>query len=210
MQTIRNIIFDLGGVILNLDNQRTRDAFVAMGVKGFDNLFGHGHAASFFRDYELGAISDAQFVSNLKELAGISVEDAVVIGGWNAMLLDFPPQRMELLRSLAKRYRLFLFSNTNALHLAALQQIYQSQFKGPALDAHFEKAYYSHLMGLRKPDLESFQMIIEENGLVPSETLFVDDALINVEGARAAGLIGFHLRAPMSLLDVPWDDLDAV
>ncbi len=205
MQGIKNIIFDLGGVILNLDNQRTEDAFTSLGVKDIRNYFGHGHASSFFKEYEVGRISDQQFVDSIRQLTGLSsVSDKAIIDSWNALLLDFPPERIQLLKELRKSYRLFLFSNTNALHLAALQQTYINTFGGGSLEDHFEKTYYSHLLGMRKPDRESFEHILQENQLNAGETMFVDDAIVNVEGAEQAGLTGLFLRPGVSLLDFQW------
>lgn len=204
MQGIKNIIFDLGGVILNLDNQRTEDAFTSLGVKDFRSYFGHGHASSFFRDYEVGRISDQQFVDSIRQLTGLTVSDKAIIDSWNALLLDFPPERIQLLKELRKSYRLFLFSNTNALHLAALQQTYINTFGDGSLEDHFEKTYYSHLLGMRKPDRESFEHILQENQLNAGETMFVDDAIVNVEGAEQAGLVGLFLRPGVSLLDFQW------
>jgi glucose-1-phosphatase len=203
MQGIKNIIFDLGGVIINLDNQRTEDAFVSLGVKNFRDYFGHGHADSFFREYEIGSIDDRQFIDALKQLTGLSVSDQLIIDGWNALLLDFPSERIQLLKQLKKRYRLFLFSNTNALHLAALQRTYANAYGG-ALEDHFERTYYSHLLGMRKPDKASYEHILRENQLNAAETLFVDDAIVNVEGAEQAGLKGLFLRPGISLLDFQW------
>src|SRR5258708_3837542 len=204
MQGIKNIIFDLGGVIINLNNQLTEDAFVALGAKTFREYFGHGHAASFFRDYEVGGISDRQFIDAVKEMTGLSVGDEEIIKAWNALLLDFPAQHIQLLKDLGKRYRLFLFSNTNALHLKALRKIYRDSFGEGELDDHFERTYYSHLLGMRKTDKPSYEHILLENQLTGSETLFVDDALINVEGAEAAGLKGLYLRPGTTLLDFQW------
>jgi glucose-1-phosphatase len=205
MKGVRNIIFDLGGVILNLDNRRTEDAFSAMGLKNFREYFGHGYAASFFKEYEIGAISDREFIDSIRTLTGLSVPDETVIGGWNALLLDFPLERIQLLRELRKKYRIFLFSNTNALHLAALRQIYTAAFGNEeTLEGLFEKAYYSHTLGMRKPDIASFEHILKENQLLGSETLFVDDALVNVEGAEEAGLKGLYLRPGIQLLDFQW------
>ena len=205
MQGIKNIIFDLGGVILNLDNQRTEDAFVNLGVKNIRQFFGHGHAASFFREYEVGAISDRQFIDSIREMAGLNgVSDQAIVDGWNALLLDFPPERIELLKKLGESYRIFLFSNTNALHLAALRRIYGQAFGAGSLDDHFERTYYSHLLKMRKPDRASYEHILLENQLEGRETLFVDDAIINVEGAEQAGLKGLYLRPGISLLDFQW------
>jgi glucose-1-phosphatase len=205
MEGIKNIIFDLGGVILDIDTQLTEQAFVSMGAKDFRSYFGLGFADSFFKDYETGDISSRQFVDSLKMLTGNGATDEAVVNAWNALLLGFPPERIELLKLLARRYRIFLFSNTNALHLQAFRKIYNDTFGGGSLDDHFEKAYYSHLMGRRKPDKAPFEQILKENGLVASETLFVDDALVNVEGAKAAGLKGFYLRPGMTILDIPFE-----
>ncbi|HXB07211.1 MAG TPA: HAD family phosphatase [Puia sp.] len=204
MRGIKNIIFDLGGVIINLDNQRTEDAFVALGAKNFREYFGHGFAASFFKEYEIGRIDDRQFIDSVRQLIGLSTSDQAIIDSWNALLLDFPAERIQLLKELRKTYRLFLFSNTNALHLAALQQIWHASFGEGSLDQYFEKTYYSHLMGMRKPDQESFEFILKENELNGQETLFVDDAIVNVEGAEKAGLKGLFLRPGISLLDFQW------
>jgi putative hydrolase of the HAD superfamily len=205
MLGIRNIIFDLGGVILNLDNKRTEDAFVRLGAKDFRQYFGHGHAAAFFKDYEVGRITDQEFIHSIREMLGSdNITDQDIIEGWNALLLDFPAERIQLLKELGKTYRIFLFSNTNALHLAALRKIYAGSFDNGTLDEHFERTYYSHILGMRKPDQQSYEYILKENGLKGSETLFVDDAIINVEGAEAAGLRGLYLRPGVSLLDFQW------
>ncbi|HEX3934093.1 MAG TPA: HAD family phosphatase [Puia sp.] len=205
MQGIKNIIFDLGGVILNLDNRRTEEAFTQLGVKNMRQYFGLGHADSFFKEYEVGKISDRQFIDSVRTMTGLDdVPDQAIIDGWNALLLDFPAERIQLLKHLAGPYRLFLFSNTNSLHLAALQQIYIQTFGSGALEDHFEKTYYSHLLGMRKPERESYEYILEENQLMGTETLFVDDAIINVEGAEQAGLKGLYLRPGISLLDFRW------
>jgi putative hydrolase of the HAD superfamily len=206
MQGIKNIIFDLGGVIINLDNQLTENAFIALGTRPLKDYFGHGHASSFFKDYEVGAITDREFVDNIKSLTGVDASDEEIIRAWNALLLDFPPERIQLLKDLRKNYRIFLFSNTNALHLAHLQQIYRNTFPGDKdeLDDHFERAYYSHILKMRKPDEASFQHILKENQLKGEETLFVDDALINVEGAEKAGLKGLFLRPGTTITDFQW------
>jgi len=206
MQGIKNIIFDLGGVFINLDNQLTENAFLTLGARPLKEYFGHGHAASFFKEYEVGGISDQQFVDNIKDLTGITAPDEEIIQAWNALLLDFPSERIRLLKDLRKSYRIFLFSNTNALHLAHLQQIYRNTFPNDeyALDDLFERAYYSHILKMRKPDEASFQYILKENQLKGDETLFVDDALINVEGAEKAGLKGLFLRPGTTITDFQW------
>ncbi|MFI5154716.1 MAG: HAD family hydrolase [Chitinophagales bacterium] len=202
---IRNVIFDLGGVIINLDNKRTENAFAALGAKAFSSYFGHGFAASFFADYEVGKISDQEFVEAMKQMIGREIPDQTIMDAWNALLLDFPSANIELLAKLKDRYRLFLFSNTNSMHLDALRAIFNSQFPGRSLDNFFEKAYYSHILRMRKPDRASFEYIINENNLDPASTLFVDDAFINVEGANAAGLQGYFLEKGKSIVEIDWE-----
>lgn len=205
MKGIKNIIFDLGGVIINLDNQLTEDAFIALGAKPIKEYFGHGHAASFFKDYEVGGLTSQEFVDRIRDLTGLTASDEEIIRAWNALLLDFPTERIQLLKELGKTYRIFLFSNTNELHMQHLNKIYGNTFPGDeTLDDHFEKSYYSHTMKMRKPDTASFQYILNENQLKGEETLFVDDALINVEGAEKAGLKGLFLRPGTTILDFQW------
>jgi putative hydrolase of the HAD superfamily len=202
MQEIKNIIFDLGGVLINLDNKLTEKAFVDLGAKDFAQYFGHGFAASFFKDYEVGNISDEEFIQNLRQMGNLDVSDETIINAWDALLLDFPPERIQLLKALSNRYRIFLFSNTNALHMKTVRRIYEDTFKEGTLDELFERAYYSNELGMRKPDVGSYQHITNENSLNPAETMCVDDALINVEGANAAGLKGFYLEPGKTILDI--------
>ena len=204
LQGIQNIIFDLGGVIINLDNKLTEKAFVDLGVKDFRKYFGHGFAASFFSDFEVGKISDQQFISDLKKMMEVDVSDQVIMDAWDALLLNFPQERIRLLDVLKRKYRLFLFSNTNALHLKKVQSIYRNEFGSGSMEDHFEKTYYSHLIHLRKPDAASFEYIIRENNLDPAATMFVDDAQVNVDGANAAGLKGFYLAPGISITDLEW------
>ena len=201
---IRNIIFDLGGVFINLDNSITEKSFRKLGAMDFSNYFGHGFAASFFIDYELGKISDQEFMSELRTMLGKQVPDPDLIEAWNALLLDFPKERIDLLKTIKNKYRLFLFSNTNSLHLDAVRRIFSKAFPGESLEDYFEKTYYSHILRLRKPDKSSFEFIIRENELDPASTLFVDDALVNVEGARSVGLQGYFLDKGQTVTHIRW------
>lgn len=188
------IIFDLGGVILDIDISKTNEAFRALGFEKIDDYFGLGHAGYFFRDYEEGTIADDEFVNKVRQKIGEQVSEEEVIGAWNALLGEFPEDRIRYLEKLKEHYRLFLFSNTNGLHLKAFKKIFERSFAGRNLDELFEKAYYSHLEGFRKPDSKGFHHIVKENNLEPRKTIFVDDALVNVEAARKAGLKGFHIE----------------
>src|SRR5687767_2715069 len=201
MAAVKNIIFDLGGVLLNLDVAQTRDAFIKLGLTQIDELFRIGHAASFFKDYEVGTISDEEFVEKARRLSLPGTSNDQVIDAWNVMLLDFPAERVQFLNQLKNKYRLFLFSNTNAIHLRAFHKSYQDVY-GSAMDELFEKAYYSHMINHRKPDVAAYEYVIKDSDLDAGETLFIDDALVNVEGARLAGLQAIHLTDGKTILDL--------
>ena len=210
MINIKNIIFDLGGVIMDIDVKQTLKAFSRLGIKNIENYFGHGFAASFFSDHEAGRISDEEFLKEIKKLLteeasndAVEISDEAVIDAWNALLLRFPPERISLLKEIKSRYRLFLFSNTNAIHYDKFREIYRNSFAGELEDL-FEKAYFSHSMGHRKPDIGGFELIIRENGLDPKQTLFIDDAFINVEGALKTGLKGLYLPPGFFITDIKW------
>jgi len=202
MVPVKNIIFDLGGVIINLDFSAAEKAFTALGFEDFKNVFGGGHVTSFIKEYEIGMIDDDQFVREIHKIAKKKNDDEVAIAAWNAMLLDFPPERIQYLKELRKKYRLFLFSNTNALHLKSFRQTFSNSFENTVFDELFEKAYYSHEIKLRKPTKESFDYVVRDAGIDAAETLFVDDMLVNVEGARAAGLQAVQITAGKSILDL--------
>jgi glucose-1-phosphatase len=203
MQQIKNIIFDLGGVILNIDIKLTEQALVDLGI---DNLSQQGtmsHLPSFFREYEAGKMDDVLFIQSVKGLSAKTLTDEEVINAWNALLLDFPQERLDLLRSLKERYRLFLLSNTNSIHQRKFQQDLHTQ-TGVYLEDFFEKTYYSHTAGLCKPDTAIFKLVITENNLNPAETLFVDDTESNVTGAKEAGLQVAHIIPGRSIMDIEW------
>jgi glucose-1-phosphatase len=203
MEKIKNIIFDLGGVILNIDMKKTELALQQLGINGFHNLFSPSTAFPFFREYEAGKINNAEFIRSIQSLISKSTGEQEVINAWNALLLDFPPERIELLKKLRKKYRLFLLSNTNAIHHQQFQeQLYQQT--GNYLEDFFEKAYYSHAIGLCKPDVACYQYVISENNLDPAETLFVDDSEANIKGAIEAGLSVLHIKPGVTILDAPW------
>ncbi len=202
MQNIDNIIFDLGGVILTLDMPAAERNFTALGVKNYNELFRGGNVSSFFKDYEVGAIDNTTFLNSLRQLAGLPLTDAALTNAWNSMLGVFPKERIELLHRIKSKYRLFLFSNTNTIHLDAFRKKYADTFNNANFDDHFVKAYYSQILGMRKPDVASYRHIITEQALDPTRTLFVDDALPNIEGAIAAGLQGFHIKPGTTILDI--------
>lgn len=203
MNKIRNVIFDLGGVILNIDIKRTEIALGELGIDNLSQYIGAAHITSFFKEYEAGKIDDAAFIQSIKALSSKALAEEAIIDAWNALLLDFPQQRIELLKTLKNKYRLFLLSNTNAIHQKKFQQQLFLQ-TGSYLEDIFEKTYYSHTIGLCKPDVAAFQFVINDNKLYPGETLFVDDTEANMIGAMQAGLQVWHVKPGSSILEREW------
>lgn len=202
MKGIKHIIFDLGGVILNINYQLTYTAFGELGVKDFTSLYNQFKGSALFDDLETGKVGRADFLGEMKKHMPEGVTDEQIIAAWNAMLLDFPLRRLQILQQLRQHYGLYLLSNTNEIHLEAFNKILQESRGIPSLAAFFDKAYYSHLIGLRKPEKEAYQFVLDENGLDPKETLFIDDTLPNIEGAKLVGLETIHLLPPKTMAEI--------
>ena len=190
---MKNIIFDLGGVILAIDYQRTIDAFQELGFVDFDVHYTQAKQEGVFDDFEEGRISANHFVDSLKQHLPETTTKAQITSAWNAMLLDWSLEKINFVKSLKSKYNLFLFSNTNAIHKAYFEASMQKQLSMSSLDELFIRAYYSHEFGKRKPHTASFQAILDENQLVASETLFIDDSIQHIEGAKQIGLHTIHL-----------------
>ncbi|RAJ01600.1 putative hydrolase of the HAD superfamily [Chitinophaga skermanii] len=202
MQNIQNIIFDLGGVILNIDYTLTEKAFQSLGITNFNELYSQFHANDLFNNLETGKIGEDDFIKELKQYVPINITESQLKEAWNAMLLDFPLQRLQILQQLRNHYRLFLLSNTNAIHLAAFNKILERDRSLPSLGVFFDKSYYSHLVGMRKPNKDIYEFVLQENGLNPAETLFIDDTLPNIATANELGIQTIHLQAPRTIVDI--------
>jgi len=193
---IKNIIFDLGGVILNLSVDSTLRKFAEHSNLPVDKVIGIYHSRPEFLAYEKGEISNDEFRVALREIFGISTLDTQIDECWNAMLGDIPKERIELLRDLKSKYKTYLLSNTNAIHLDCFTGIVKKAHGIESLDPLFHKAYYSHLMKMRKPDPEIYEYVLKENGLKANETIFLDDNLANLKGAASVGIETFHVTHP--------------
>ncbi|BDS14096.1 HAD family hydrolase [Aureispira anguillae] len=191
MKGIKNIIFDLGGVLIHLQPAYTEAAFCALvgDKKEFQRISKILIQAGVFDDFETGKLTEEAFIHALKEHNSNPVTRAQLETAWNAMLLNIPSNGLELLEELkAKGYRVYLLSNTNSIHLREFRQIVAKEHGIEDFDALFDKAYYSHLINERKPDEAAFQYVLDDAQLIASETLFIDDNAPNLVGARAAGI----------------------
>lgn len=200
--SIKNIIFDYGGVILNIDYTLAEQAFEQLGIKDFEKLYSKATQSELFDAFEKGLISSAQFRDEMRKYIGRPVTDDQIDAAWNAMLLDLPKERIDLLDRLGKTHRLFLLSNTNAIHYAAFTSYMKKTFKRDIFSEVFEKAYVSHHVHLRKPDKEIFDLVMWENKLSKEETIFIDDSIQHIEGAGKAGLKAIWLEKGKTILDI--------
>jgi len=199
----KNIIFDLGGVILNLDYHRTFEAFKSFAPQMDDETFvGKIKQHSIFSDYEVGKISSQDFRAEINSFYKMNLEDTTFDTCWNAMLLDLPRYRIELILKLRDSGKqVFLLSNINEIHEREVGLKFKSLGYNFYFKDLFHKAYYSHEIGLRKPHGEVFQLVISENNLDKTETVFIDDSLQHVQGAKSIGLNALHLTNPIKIED---------
>ncbi len=183
----KNIIFDLGGVILNIDFALTAKAFESLGVTGFADHFSQFKISPLFESYEVGGITNEAFFDAIRKATELNLTDEEITYAWNALLLDFPQQRIDLLLQLKQRYNIYLLSNTNALHANHFQAQLKQQ-TGLYLEDIFHKVYMSHEVNMRKPGKEIYEYVLKDNNLKPEETLFLDDTHTNFSGSIEAGI----------------------
>lgn len=198
---VKNLIFDLGGVILDLAVPQTIIGFSSLSGLSPEIVTELFRSSDAFLAFERGAISEYEFRNAVRELYNIDASDNEIDECWNAMLLTIPRERLDLLTRLKTRYRTFLLSNTNTIHLDFLNDKVLPGIDGVRnLDDYFHKTYYSHLMAKRKPEPGIFLQVLEENNLNAAETLFLDDNKDNVAGAQVVGLQTVYVDSPDFIL----------
>lgn len=195
----KNIIFDLGAVIINLETERTRSAFKRWLGLQFSDVWGKATKSGLFEAYETGTIDSNQFRGFFFEAIGEEVDNERFDLAWNAMLLDIPSTRIDLLIELKKHYRLFLLSNTNEIHMKRIHHYLDAVYGLKDFTRIFEQVVLSYKVGKRKPDPGIFELVLSENNLVPEESLFIDDTEEHVLSARGLGLMNYHLQAPQTV-----------
>jgi len=191
MKKIKSIIFDLGAVLLNISYQKTIEEFDKLGIKNSSTFYSKKLQTNIFNLLETGEISESDFIKEIQKHCTESTNTQILYA-WNAMLLDLPLHRVKLLKQLKKDFNLYLLSNTNSIHITEFEnKIGSKQYK--EFYQLFDKVYYSHKIGHRKPNAEAFQLIIEENNLIAEEILFIDDSPQHIEGAKKLGIKTYHL-----------------
>lgn len=184
----KNLVLDLGGVIIEVNYHRTIDAFKAIGIPQAEKLYSQQSQIELFDQLEKGNITEKEFYDEIRGLGNCHHDDTTLRDCWNAILIGLPDENIKALFELKKKYRLFLLSNTNSIHETAYRALITKQYGTFIFDDIFEKMYLSHHIHLRKPMKEIFDYVIEDSHLNRSETLFIDDSIQHVEGARKAGI----------------------
>jgi putative hydrolase of the HAD superfamily len=198
---VRNIVFDLGGVIVDLSVDKTIQSFsrlAGLNPQQVDDIY---TKSPEFLSYEKGLMSDAEFRDTVRSLFGVNATDVEIDACWNAMILGLPPEKLSLVFALHEYFNVYLLSNTNGIHIDYVNNsLLPPGSSKSSLDDYFHCAYYSHTMHKRKPDAEIFEQVLTDSKLSAEETLFLDDNMANIEGAKAVGIRAVHVDTPDFIL----------
>jgi putative hydrolase of the HAD superfamily len=190
----RNIIFDLGGILLPLNMQATLDAFKNLGANNFESIYTFKNQVKVFDQFDKGLISPDDFRIELKKYLPDNTTYSQIDGAWNAMLNIIPQTQVDFVKSLQYDFNVILLSNTNAIHVAKFESDHLQYYGYNIFDSLFKRAYYSNNLGMRKPDKEIFEFVLADNNLRADETVFFDDSPQHIEGALSTGISAFHLN----------------
>jgi putative hydrolase of the HAD superfamily len=201
---MKNILFDLGGVILDINVQATLKHFYDLGFPAELLQYPNNMTTDLFFRYETGKIGTLEFRNELRKISGQDVNDEELNEAWNAMIVRIPEKRTRLLDQLKERYDLYMLSNTSPLHAPVFEQMYLEVAGRPMKDL-FKKLYYSFEIGWHKPDPEAWEHVIADAGIVPQETLFLDDNIHNIKASQELGFQAIHIHERTSLTDLGFD-----
>jgi putative hydrolase of the HAD superfamily len=200
----KNILFDLGGVILDINVQATLKRFYELGFPAELMQFPNSMTTDLYFKYETGKLDTEQFRNQIRKAAGVEMSDQIFDEAWNSMLVRFPEERIELLKTLSKHYDLYLLSNTSALHVKVFEKMYL-ETAGEAMQKVFKKLYYSHEIGWHKPDREAWEYVIGDAAIIAEETLFLDDNIHNIKAAQELGFQAIHIHERTNLMNLGFD-----
>jgi putative hydrolase of the HAD superfamily len=188
------LLLDLGGVILNIDYDLTAAAFLQLTGQNFEKIYTQANQTALFDRLEKGNIGEAEFYSEIKQFFGGEWHENDIRSAWNKMLLDLPENRLQFIEKTAKKIPIFVLSNTNIVHKKAFDEILRRSGLYERFYACFQKVYFSHEIGMRKPDAEVFEFILAQNSIPKEKILFVDDSSQHIAGAKRLGLSAYFLE----------------
>ena len=184
---LKNIVFDMGNVLFSIDYKKTQDAFEDLGYNNFAEMYSQFTADALFEKLETGKISTADFYKKLIDSHPKTITEQQITEAWNSMLLNWRLESLEFLKILSKKYKIFLLSNTNEIHLTAVNALLKAQTGKENIDDLFTFAYYSHKINFRKPDPAIYEFVAAHAGIDAQQTLFIDDLENNIETAAQLG-----------------------
>lgn len=199
IEGIKHIIFDLGNVLLNIDPSLTDKALRELNIPDFDSVYGKLNEKNIFHDLETNTINPKQFIEAIRTTSGLPLDDQQIICAWNALLLDFPLRRLQILQQLQLHYDLVLLSNTNEIHEECFNKTLHSAHGIPNIGVFFDRVYYSHRVGMRKPNPAIYQRVLDECSFRPEHTLFIDDLEQNTLAAESLGIKTIWLKEGMTI-----------
>lgn len=194
------IIFDFGNVIININPELTYQEFAKASNKSVDKIKFLFEENQVFKKFETGLYSEEEFLDSIRQILGFPLNDIEIIDAWNALLLDVPLERIELLNNLRNRYPIYLLSNTNSIHIKKCNAYFRQKFNLNVADL-FDRSFLSYEMGLFKPDQEIYKTVLKEINLNAEKVLFIDDNFDNIESAKLLGLQTIHIDLPNTLTD---------
>ena len=200
--SIKNIIFDFGGVIIPVDPMAFAGGLMKLGCTDVLGLHEFFLKEEVYTRFEKGEMSPDEFRMMLRTGLTNHISDKQLDEAWNLIIGEIPVQRVAFLEKLRPKYRTFLLSNTNKIHYDFYQDQFRKKYGYPSLDSLFEKAYYSFQLKLYKPDPAIFEFVMNDSGLNPAETLFVDDFRTNIEAAKKLGMQTIHLENGMEVAEI--------
>ena len=203
-QNFKNILFDLGGVILDINVQATLKGFYELGFPAELMQYPHAMTTDLFFKYETGKLDTKLFRNEIRKTTGVKLTDQAFDEAWNAMLVRIPQERAALLKVLSKRYNLYMLSNTSELHVRVFEKMYLDA-AGEPMQQVFKKIYYSHEIGWHKPDHEAWEYVIKDAGIKPEETLFLDDNIHNIKASQELGFQAIHIHERTNLMNLGFD-----
>ena len=203
-KALKNILFDLGGVILDLNVRATLEGFYHLNFPPQLLRYPENYETDVFFKYETGRIDSDRFRDEIRRIAGTDFSNDAFDRAWLAMLTGVAPRTVKLLKDLSAKYALYILSNTSPLHIAKFEQMF-AEAAGMTLGELFRKTYYSYEIGQHKPDPEAFEFVIRDAGIAPEETLFLDDNIHNVKAAKALGFHAIHISEYLHLDRVGFD-----
>lgn len=193
LRPVKHIILDFGGVLFDIDYHAPVRAFAELGYSDFDSTYTQTFQSALFDGLETGTMGESEFLEAVRPKVSEGVSDRQILQAWDSILLDIPSYRVDFLHQLKKHYKLYLLSNTNALHVKTFELIMDRSVGLAHFKSAFEKVYYSNEIGIKKPYPETYLEVCNWNDLRPSECLFIDDSKQHVQGAIKAGLQGYYL-----------------